>query len=216
MQKTVNSFVCAVMRLGEKPQPKKISRADPRKIQESLTAWSNVKELSFHLAGHEDCMIADVMELLQCFVKAKAFPPLAGSSSPSGSLTLGALAPESAKAHALQVLRGIGAVEPFQDGPCEGSWVLNTSALCNLQHMHMAADLEDLGSEEILSGSTWELLTLLNHHGWQLKLAPRQAVKKRQLQPVLPESADRFWYCHQMQSTCIGTTCWLCSSQKTF
>ena len=95
MQKTVNSFVCAVMRLGEKPQPKKISRADPRKIQESLTAWSNVKELSFHLAGHEDCMIADVMELLQCFVKAKAFPPLAGSSSPSGSLTLGALAPDS-------------------------------------------------------------------------------------------------------------------------
>lgn len=178
-------------------------RANPDLLRESLTSWSTVKELSFVLAKGEASMNAQVMKLLQRFVQAKAFPCQNESTHEPRHLKLQLDSADSQFKDAAEALLNLKAIEVCSEG-AEREWRLTLSGLQQLRHVHMSSvptpvfrspeALADLPSEDWVACSSWELFTLLKHHGWTLRQAPSTRARRQALMPHKLNADELVWF----------------------
>ena len=169
-----------------------VFRADMSEVRDSMLQWSSRKDLSFTLATCEDILSRTMLNVLNDLVVAKAFP----STEARGQLVVGSADME--KLQCLETLRQRGMVSMLFQEEGQRSYAFTLLGAQSLRHLRQCtaparffkspSELADIPAVEWQYCTTWELLTLLQHSGWQLRQAP--VAKRLNIEPLPPHTAE--------------------------
>ena len=166
-----------------------VFKADMVALREGMLSWSTVKDLAFTMAGYEAS--PSLMSILKKLVKKNAWP----GAGPESQCVVSVHAEEFSCVQSLARC-GLVQVQTAEDGHC--CVCFTQDGMAKLRHMHRCAApakffkepaaLADIPREELCYCTTWELLTMLQHGGWQLRQAPRAGIVKKK--PLPPHTAE--------------------------
>ena len=156
-----------------------VFRSDMTALRERMLGWSSAKDLSFTLANCASVMSRDMLELLNDMVLARAFS--ISESEVRGHLVV--RASEAARLQCLRTLTELGMACLLREAEGDQHYAFTQLGANSLRHVRKCtaparffkspAELADIPATEWPSCTTWELLCLLQHCGWQLRQAPQ-------------------------------------------
>eukprot|EP00435_Cladocopium_sp_Y103_P036773 s1919_g9.t1 len=192
-------------------------------LKESMRQWSHDSEILFGLKDAD--ISAEASSLLKSFVLKNAFPQCPHEHCMRVEEPIG----EAEANTALLELRHAGAIEKRQATSDASLWSLTTQGALHLKHMYAAkrpqkvfkpaAELAALPLEDLEERSSWELLQILQHRGWNLQRGQKEKAKKKLMSPVTARSVHKVFYMYTLQCQSKDNVAYLralCASEHLF
>ena len=185
-----------------------VCSADAKNLPSLLQQWSTFQRLSYTLKGVPASMALST--LLGTFVAQRAF-----ADAPASQHV--ALAKSETSAFNLcKALQLSGHIQCLSETSTDAVWKLTSQGVQNLVPMHEVCrpslvfpttaallDKVDLGHEAVQNFTTWELLQVLIHRGFQMKPLPSRKKDRQALPPHSVRAPHLTWYCGSATSVTL-------------